>query len=331
MADAIIVEDLRKEFGSVVALDGVSFSVPTGTVLGLLGPNGAGKTTSVRVLTTILAPDSGRAEVLGLDVTRDTQAVRESIGLAGQYAAVDENLTGRENLRMIGRLSHLSKPVVLDRATQLLERFALSDAADRPVRTYSGGMRRRLDLAAALLHRPPVLFLDEPTTGLDPSGRQDLWGVIEDLVREGTTLLLTTQYLEEADRLADNIVVIDHGRVIAEGTSSELKATMGATIVEVGFQEPATAQRAQTELARIGLCDVGSSSTVVELKVDDGAKVVLDVVRALDHAHLEPVTLNVREPTLDDVFLSLTGHKAEDPVPEDAPSASGRRRTRGAA
>jgi ABC-2 type transport system ATP-binding protein len=331
MADAIIVQDLQKRFGSVVALDGVSFSVPTGTVLGLLGPNGAGKTTSVRVLTTILAPDSGRAEVLGLDVTRDAQAVRESIGLAGQYAAVDENLTGLENLRMIGRLSHLSKADVLTRAGELLERFSLADAASRPVRTYSGGMRRRLDLAAALLHRPPVLFLDEPTTGLDPSGRQDLWGVIEDLVREGTTLLLTTQYLEEADRLADNIVVIDHGRVIAEGTSSELKATMGATIVEVGFDEPVTAERARKELASIGLCNVGSSSTVVELKVDDGAKVVLEVVRALDHAHLEPATLNVREPTLDDVFLSLTGHKAEDPVPEDAPAETGRRRTRGAA
>ena len=190
---------------------------------------------------------------------------------------------------------------------------------------------RRLDLAAALVHRPPVLFLDEPTTGLDPSGRQDLWGVIEGLVREGTTLLLTTQYLEEADRLADNIVVIDHGRVIAEGTSSELKATMGATIVEVGFADPAIAQRAQAELASIGLCGVGSASTMVELKVDDGARVVLDVVRALDHAHLEPLTLNVREPTLDDVFLSLTGHKAEEPVAEDASAETGRRRTRGAA
>jgi ABC-2 type transport system ATP-binding protein len=331
MSDAIIVENLQKRFGSVVALDGVGFSVPTGTVLGLLGPNGAGKTTSVRVLTTILRPDSGRAEVLGLDVTSNAQAVREHIGLAGQYAAVDENLTGRENLRMVGRLSHLSKPVVLARAAELLERFDLADAADRPVRTYSGGMRRRLDLAAALVHRPPVLFLDEPTTGLDPSGRQDLWGVIEDLVREGTTLLLTTQYLEEADRLADNIVVIDHGRVIAEGTASQLKAKLGSTIVEVGFDDPATAKRAQSELARIGLCDVGAASTIVELKVDDGARVVLDVVRSLDQAKLEPVTLTVREPTLDDVFLSLTGHKAEEPVAEDAPAEPGRRRTRGAA
>ena len=331
MTDAIIVENLQKRFGSVVALDGVSFSVPTGTVLGLLGPNGAGKTTSVRVLTTILQPDSGRAEVLGLEVTKHGQAVRERIGLAGQYAAVDENLTGHENLRMIGRLSHLSKSVVQTRSVELLERFDLTDAADRPVRTYSGGMRRRLDLAAALVHRPPVLFLDEPTTGLDPSGRQDLWAVIEDLVREGTTLLLTTQYLEEADRLADNIVVIDHGRVIAEGTAPQLKAKLGSTIVEVGFADPATAQRAQAELARIGLCDVATASSIVELKVDDGARVVLDVVRALDGAKLEPETLIVREPTLDDVFLSLTGHKAEELDDEDEAAETGRRRTRGAA
>jgi ABC-2 type transport system ATP-binding protein len=330
VSEAIVVEGIRKQFGSVVALDGVDFTVPAGTVLGLLGPNGAGKTTSVRVLTTILRPDAGRAEVLGIDVTRDPQAVRERIGLAGQYAAVDENLTGFENLRMVGQLSHLAKHVAVARGKELLERFSLADAADRPVRTYSGGMRRRLDLAAALVHRPPVLFLDEPTTGLDPSGRQDLWRVIEDLVREGTTLLLTTQYLEEADYLADSIVVIDHGHVIAEGTSSELKARLGATIVEVGFDDPAVAQRAQAELARIGLCDVGAAGTMVELKVDDGARVVLDVVRSLDQAQLEPVTLNVREPTLDDVFLTLTGHKAEEPAADDGEMPS-KRRNRGAA
>src|SRR5580765_1597947 len=230
---AIVVEGLEKRFGSVVALAGIDFAVPAGTVLGLLGPNGAGKTTAVRILTTILEPTAGTASVLGIDVTRDPQGVREHIGLAGQYAAVDENLTGHENLRMIGRLTHLSSASARARADELLPQFDLLDAAHRPVRTYSGGMRRRLDLAAALVHRPPVLFLDEPTTGLDPSGRQDLWGVIEDLVREGTTLLLTTQYLEEADRLADRISVVDRGRVIAEGTSAELKARLGGALVEV--------------------------------------------------------------------------------------------------
>src|ERR1700674_1437988 len=223
MEHAITDDHLKKTYGAVVARDGVDFTVPTGTVLGLLGPNGAGKTTAVRILTTILGRDSGRAEVLGIDVATNPQAVRERIGLAGQYAAVDENLTGHENLRMVGLLSHLAANTIRVRADELLERFDLVAAADRPVRTYSGGMRRRLDLAAALVHRPHVLFLDEPTTGLDPRGRSELWTVIGELVADGMTLLLTTQYLEEAERLADSIVVVDGGRVIAEGTANELK------------------------------------------------------------------------------------------------------------
>jgi ABC-2 type transport system ATP-binding protein len=329
MTDAILAEGLEKTFGDVVALKGVDLHVPTGTVLGLLGPNGAGKTTTVRILTTILAPTAGRAEVLGIDVAKEPQRVRESIGLAGQYAAVDEKLTGLENLRMVGRLTHLPKHEVVPRAQELLRRFDLVDAANRPVRTYSGGMRRRLDLAAALVDRPPVLFLDEPTTGLDPSGRTDLWHVIEELVADGTTLLLTTQYLEEADRLADNIVVIDHGTVIAEGTSSVLKGRLGSTIIEVGFDDPESARRAREILCRIGQCDEGEKTHSVELKVDDSARVVIDVVRALDTANLQPATLEVREPTLDDVFLTLTGHKAETEFDEEAAPAP--RRSRGAA
>ena len=240
MTEAIEAHDLKKTFGGkreVHALDGVSFAVEEGTVFGLLGPNGAGKTTAVRVLTTIIRPDSGAARVLGHDVTKEAALVRSQIGLAGQYAAVDENLTGRENIDMVGRLNHLPKKSVTTRAVDLLEQFGLTDAADRPLKTYSGGMRRRLDLAAALVARPTVLFLDEPTTGLDPQSRNDLWEVIEGLVEGGTTVLLTTQYLEEADRLASQLAVVDHGRVIAEGTPAKLKGDLGATVLEVGLHD----------------------------------------------------------------------------------------------
>jgi ABC-2 type transport system ATP-binding protein len=314
MPDAIVVEGLRKRFGEVVALDGIDFSVPPGTVFGLLGPNGAGKTTAVRVLTTLLVPDGGSATVLGTDVVRGAEEVRRRIGLAGQYAAVDENLTGRENLRLVGRLSHLPMADVRRRSDELLARFDLVDAADRTVRTYSGGMRRRLDLAAALVHRPPVLFLDEPTTGLDPRSRADLWQVIEDLVAEGTTLLLTTQYLEEADRLADRIAVVDSGRIIAAGTSAELKEQLGRTLVEVRVCDAATAERATKALGSLGPAEV-TDGTVVSLTVDDGPRALPSVVRLLDAEGIGLDGLAVREPTLDDVFLTLTGHRTAE---EDA-------------
>ena len=319
--NAIVVDGIVKRFGNLTALDGIDLEVPTGTVLGLLGPNGAGKTTAVRILTTLLQPDAGSASVLGLDVVRQPNAVRSSIGLAGQYAAVDENLTARENLRMVGQLTRQSPSTTAARTVELLERFDLVGAADRPARTYSGGMRRRLDLAAALIHRPPVLFLDEPTTGLDPQGRNDLWALISELVSDGTTLLLTTQYLEEADHLADHIVVIDHGRIIAEGSASELKATLGTTLVEVRFPTVRRARIAARQLAAVGPTELLEAEATVSIGVADSGRALLDVVRLLEAVDLAPKSFNVRQPTLDDVFLQLTG-SAPAPEPDESRGAA---------
>jgi ABC-2 type transport system ATP-binding protein len=324
---AILVENLVKRFGDVEALKNVSFDVPAGRVLGLLGPNGAGKTTAVRVLTTLLPPDGGRVRVLGCDVTAEPMRVRASIGLAGQYAAVDENLTAVENLRLVGRLTHVKDAEIKRRTDALLDRFDLLHAGDRLVRTYSGGMRRRLDLAAALVHEPPVLFLDEPTTGLDPQGRTELWTVIEDLVAGGTTVLLTTQYLEEADRLANRIVVIDHGSVIAEGTSAQLKARLGETVIELGFKDDESVGLAAQKLEVIGA--VTRDGRLIRVSVGDGATAMIETVRLLDAEHLAPATMALREPTLDDVFLSLTGHAAEDPVPDDGEAPPEKKSRRG--
>jgi ABC-2 type transport system ATP-binding protein len=309
MEHAIVVEGLSKRFGSVTAVDNVDLIVPQGTILGLLGPNGAGKTTTVRMLTTILRPDAGRATVLGLDVARQPAAVRSVIGLAGQYAAVDENLTGRENLRMVGQLTHIPKARIMPRAAELLERVGIAAAADRPARTYSGGMRRRLDLAAALVHRPRVLFLDEPTTGLDPAGRNDLWSVISELVADGTTLLLTTQYLEEADRLADRIVVIDGGRIIAEGSASELKNRIGGTVVEV---HSAGARDLLGRLGTVGPVELIDGGAGVAVNVPDNGPAVVAVIRMVDELGIPVREIAVRQPTLDDVFLQLTGHTARE-------------------
>jgi ABC-2 type transport system ATP-binding protein len=319
----ILTEGLRKSYGDVRALDGVDLEVSHGTVFGLLGPNGAGKTTCVRILTTLLAPDGGRAAVAGLDVVRDATVLRTRIGLAGQYAAVDENLTGFENLEMIGRLYHLGAAGSRQRARELLDRFELSDAGDRVAKTYSGGMRRRLDLAGALVARPPVLFLDEPTTGLDPRSRLGMWAMINELVGEGTTVLLTTQYLEEADYLADQIAVIDHGRVIAEGTSDELKDRFGGEVVEVVLGETADRTGALDALAPMadGPSEPECEGRTVRVPVRARAGVVVDAVRRLDEAAIELEDVNLRRPTLDDVFLSLTGHVAEEPSSEEQAEA----------
>ncbi|MEO3754266.1 ATP-binding cassette domain-containing protein [Streptomyces sp. B6B3] len=320
MPGAIYAEGLVKTFGEVRALDGVDIDVPEGTVLGLLGPNGAGKTTAVRVLTTLIQPDSGRAEVAGLDVVKHPNAVRRSIGLSGQFAAVDEYLTGRENLQMVGELYQLSARDAKRRADELLARFNLSDAAERTAKTYSGGMRRRLDLAAALVVSPPVMFMDEPTTGLDPRNRQQLWEVIKELVAGGTTLLLTTQYLEEADQLADTIAVVDHGKVIARGTSDQLKAQTGGEVVEVVVHDREHAPLAEEVLRNLGDGEPTFTEHIRKLSVPaaGGAKLLAEVIRELDNRGVEIDDIGLRRPTLDDVFLSLTGHTAEDEGPQDA-------------
>jgi len=309
---AIQVEGLTKRFGAVTALDGIDLEVPARTVFGLLGPNGAGKTTAIRILSTILEPDGGHAAVLGLDVVRDAKAVRRQIGLAGQYATVDPNLTGRENLRLMGRLVHLPRGEIARRTDRLLERFELTEAADRPVRTYSGGMRRRVDLAAALVNRPPVLFLDEPTTGLDPFSRNEVWAMIGELVDDGTTVVLTTQYLEEADRLASRVAVVDQGRVIADDPPAQLKARLGSTVIEIGLADAPTASRAHDVLARAGTPAPELEDSTVRLTAHERARLLVDALRALDGEGIVPVTLTVREPSLDDVFLALTGHHAEE-------------------
>jgi ABC-2 type transport system ATP-binding protein len=316
--------------GEVRALDDVSLQVPTGQVFGLLGPNGSGKTTMIRILSTILLPTSGSATVAGFDVVKQPNQVRRHIGLAGQNATVDENLTGFENLRMVGLLNHLNKSYVVAKSRQLLEDFGLSHAANRTTTTYSGGMRRRLDLAAALVADPPILFLDEPTTGLDPQSRQDLWSIIEHLVEGGTTVLLTTQYLDEADRLAKQLVVLDHGKIIAEGTSAQLKAQMGTTVLALTFTSTDAALRAKPLLADLSAHPANIEGTVIELTVEDGPNVTADALRRIDAAAISLSGLALREPSLDDVFLNLTGHRAEDvSIDDEAPEEQrGRRKAR---
>jgi ABC-2 type transport system ATP-binding protein len=317
MSDAIVAEGLLKHYGEVRALDGIDLRVPEGTVLGLLGPNGAGKTTTVRILTTLLRPDQGRCWVNGIDVLTHPGQVRRAIGVSGQYAAVDEYLTGMENLEMVGRLYHLGRKRARARAEELLERFNLADAANRPVMTYSGGMRRRLDLAGALVISPPVIVLDEPTTGLDPRGRLGMWDVISERVRAGATLLLTTQYLEDADQLADDIVVMDRGRAIAHGTPDELKREVGGERLETVLGNRADAQVAQEILTKVceAQATLDEAAHRVHAPVTRGPSALIEAVRQFDAAGIEPVDIGIRRASLDDVFMKLTGSQAE-PEPE---------------
>src|SRR5438477_1078135 len=328
MPEAMIrTEGLKKAFGTVQALQGVDLEVEPATVFGLLGPNGAGKTTAVRILTTLLAPDEGRAEVAGLDVARDAESLRHVIGLAGQSAAVDENLTGMENLEMVGRLYHLPAAEARRRANEILERFGLAEAGDRQAKTYSGGMRRRLDVAASLVARPDVLFLDEPTTGLDPRSRIDLWAMIRELVHEGKTILLTTQYLEEADNLADRIAVVDLGTIIAEGTADELKDQIGGEVLELHVKDPAQISQVGQALSGVGIGEPSIDQEAGKIRIPvgaDGPAALLDSVRRIDDMKLALEDIALHRPTLDDVFLSLTGHAAEEEQEEQA--SSGRRK-----
>jgi ABC-2 type transport system ATP-binding protein len=326
MTDVIRATGLVKTYGQTHALDGLDLGVPEGTITALLGPNGAGKTTAVRILATLLEADAGSAEVAGIDVRTNPAGVRAKIGLSGQYAAVDEYLTGYENLEMVGRLYGLGRGPSNQRARELLEVFALTESADRPVKTYSGGMRRRLDLAGALVAQPPVLFLDEPTTGLDPRGRSDLWEVILQLVKAGTTLLLTTQYMEEADRLADDIVVIDHGKGIAQGTASELKDLVGGERIEIVLGVDADLGPARTLLQQLAAGEVVADDHARRfvVPVTGGSQVLVEALRRLDALGAPVVDIALRRPTLDDVFLTLTGHAAEDAAAQP-PVKKGRR------
>jgi ABC-2 type transport system ATP-binding protein len=326
---AVIAENLMKTYnkGSVQALDGLSLDVEEGTVLGVLGPNGAGTTTTVRILATLLTPDSGQANVAGIDVLKHPDEVRKIIGLSGQYAAVDETLTGWDNLIMFGRLYHLSAKAANARAVELLEQFRLTESAKRPIRTYSGGMRRRLDLAASLIVRPKVLFLDEPTTGLDPRGRQDMWGVIDELVKGGVTLLLTTQYLEEADHLADEIAVIDHGKVIARGTSDSLKKQVGGERLEiVGENENLAAVKEIVAKVSGSAINVDEGLRQVSAPVTTGSKALIEAAKLLDEKGIHPLDIGLKRPSLDDVFLALTGHVAEEKKEEEISMTKGRKR-----